>query len=140
MSYEIVLPIWNALRDRFQKSVSEIPEENLNMQLGETTVADLLYHTAEVEYMFTEWFFNKAKEKELVRPTTIEGFVELLEGSNNHFLRAMQELPEDTWNEVQKSAFGDSTPLEAVGRLMNHAGIHNGQISYIQKHGNLKSK
>jgi hypothetical protein len=32
-----------------------------------------------------------------------------------------------------ESSIGASTPLEAVGRLMYHTGIHSGQISLIQK-------
>lgn len=135
MSYEIVSPIWKALRDRFQKNVEAIPEENINLQLGETTVGDLLYHTAEVEYMFSEWFFGRPREKAQARPTDVHGYIQLLQDSNDHFSQAMKDLSDDAWNQIQTSSFGDSTPLEAVGRLMNHAGMHSGQISYIQKYG-----
>lgn len=136
MSYEIVLPIWRALRDRFQKSVESIPAENMNMKLGESTIGDLIYHTAEVEYMFSDWFFNKEKPSDIPRPTDFKGYVQLLRDSNEHFMQAMKSLPKSSWNKIIKSSFGQCTPLEAVGRLMNHAGIHAGQISYIQKFGN----
>lgn len=139
MSYETILPIWNALRERFQKTVEKIPEENITMQLGETTVGDLLYHTAEVEYMFSEWFLEKPMVNEITRPTDLTGYIELLQASNEHVIEAIKSLPEDAWHEAKKSQFGESTPLEAVGRLMNHAGIHSGQISYIQKYGKQPS-
>lgn len=135
MSYETVLPIWRALRDRFQKSVEAIPEENINVRLGKLTVGDLLYHTAEVEYMFTDWFFDKPLSDELIRPKDLQGYIQLLKNSNDHFTQAMKELPNSAWNQIVESSFGPSTPLEAVGRLMNHAGIHCGQILYIQKYG-----
>lgn len=140
MSYHVVLPIWNALRDRFQKMVEGIPQENLQMKLGETTVGDLLFHTAEVEYMFAAWFFAKPRENKIDKPTDIKGYIQLLEDSNAHFLQAMKELPDETWGQMQQSSFGSSTPLEAVGRLMNHAGMHGGQIAYIQKYGHDASK
>src|SRR5699024_5641797 len=105
------------------------------MKLGDTTVGDLLYHTAEVEYMFAEWFFNKAKDDKITRPAEMKGYIQLLNESNEHLIQAMEDLPEESWNQVIQSSLGASTPLEAVGRLMNHAGIHGGQISYIQKYG-----
>lgn len=135
MSYYTVLPIWNALRERFQKTVEKLPKENINMQLGETTVGDLLYHTAEVEYMFSEWFFDKPMTDKPDKPTELKGYIQLLKESNEHFLQAMKDLPESSWDQIKQSAFGNSSPLEAVGRLMNHAGIHAGQITYIQKYG-----
>lgn len=140
MSYEIVLPLWNALRDRFQKKVAGLSEKDVNLQLGETSIGDLLYHTAEVEYMFSEWFFDKPKEKAMLRPEKIEGYIRLLEDSNRHFLKAMNELPADAWSETKSSSFGESTPLEAVGRLMNHAGMHSGQMTFIQKYGQQETK
>ncbi len=140
MSYQTVLPIWNALRERFQKKVEGIPEEDIAMQLGETTIGDLLFHTAEVEYMFSDWFLDKPMAGEITRPTDLKGYIELLKASNEHVTQAMKDLPDESWDLVKKSAFGDSSPLEAVGRLMNHAGIHGGQISYIQKYGHYEAK
>ncbi|MGM0713914.1 hypothetical protein ACWKW1_20915 [Brevibacillus parabrevis] len=35
---------------------------------------------------------------------------------------------------------GTSTPLEALGRLMYHTGIHAGQISQIQRAFHAKEK
>lgn len=140
MTYEIVAPIWGALRDRFQAKVAKLSEADLDIKLGETKVADLLYHTAEVEYMFSGWFFDKPFEEELVRPTNLAGYVQLLQEANDYVVEAMQALPEDSWNDVRESRFGNATPLEAVGRLMNHAGIHSGQITYIQKYGAVEDE
>lgn len=135
MSYHTVLPIWNALRERFQKTVEGIPEENLTMRLGETSIGDLLYHTAEVEYMFSEWYFDKPMIAKPVKPTALKEYIQLLKDSNKHVLLAIKELPEDSWVEIRNASFGSSSPLEAVGRLMNHTGMHGGQISFIQKYG-----
>src|SRR5699024_1181829 len=140
MGYDVVLPIWKALRDRFQDKVKKVSEEQFQLQLDNTTVVDLLYHTAEVEYKFSEWFFASQNKKEIIKPTDKSGYIQLLQQSNEHFMLAMKELPEEKWNQIQQSAFGNSTPLEAVGRLMNHAGMHSGQITYIIKYGKQKEQ
>lgn len=137
MKAQTVLSIWNALRNRFQKTVEELPGEDIHKQLGETTVGDLLYHTAEVEYLFSEWFFDQPNEVELIRPTDHQGYTNLLAASHVHVIQAMENLPDDAWDQLKQSAFGESTPLEAVGRLMNHAGMHSGQISYIRTYGEM---
>lgn len=137
MSYDTVLPIWNALREQFQKKISELSEEDIHMKLGETTIGSLLTHTAEVEYMFSEWFFDHSKPGTVTSPKNKQDYLQLLQDSNAHFCKAMENLPIDSWKTVKRSSFGDSTPLEAVGRLMNHTGMHSGQITFIKKHGSL---
>src|SRR5699024_1557552 len=59
MTHETVTAMWNSVRSRFTRKVNTLTHEDLNRQLGETTVADLLYHTGEAEYIFMEWYFNK---------------------------------------------------------------------------------
>ena len=137
MTYSTVLPIWNAIRERFHKTAEALPEQDLRLQLGKSTIASLLHHTAEVEYMFAEWFFGRNMPGEIAKPsfTNIDELVELLRASNEHLIEAMKELPEEKWHTSMESPIGASTPLEAVGRLMYHTGIHAGQISLIQKNG-----
>lgn len=135
MYLQTIEPIWNALRNRFQKTVEGLTEEDIHMQLGKTTVGDLLYHTAEVEYLFSQWFFDKPLKRELIRPTELNAYVQLLADSNAHIKEAMEHFPKEDWDLLKQSAFGESTPLEAVGRLMNHTGMHAGQIAYLKKFG-----
>src|SRR5699024_1098572 len=109
--------------EHFMLAMKELPEEKWNqiqqsvfeeqfqLQLDNTTVGDLLYHTAEVEYMFSEWFFASPNKKEIIKPTDKSGYIQLLQQSNEHFMLAMKELPEEKWNQIQQSAFGNSTPL-----------------------------
>ncbi|MGX2961259.1 DinB family protein [Peribacillus sp. JNUCC 23] len=140
MTYTTVLPIWNATRGRFQETVEGLPEQDLKLQLGKSTIASLIHHTAEVEYMFAEWFFCKSKSEEIAKPcfTNLAELVDLLSASNEYLLEAMIELPDEDWHKSMESPIGASTPLEAVGRLMYHTGIHAGQISLIQKNGQAK--
>jgi len=137
MTYSTVLPIWNAIRERFLKTAEALPEQDLSLQLGKSTVASLLHHTAEVEFMFAEWFFGRSMPGEKEKPsfTNLEELVKFLRASNEHLIEAMKELPEGEWHKSMESPIGASTPLEAVGRLMYHTGIHAGQISFIQKNG-----
>ncbi|GAE08606.1 hypothetical protein JCM10914_4911 [Paenibacillus sp. JCM 10914] len=65
----------------------------------------------------------------------MDELIQLLEASNQHLLAGMSALPEEKWHEIRKCPIGPSTPLEAVGRLMYHTGIHSGQISFLRKYG-----
>ncbi|WP_339315968.1 DinB family protein [Paenibacillus sp. FSL R10-2734] len=134
MTITSVLPIWQAVQERFHKMVKALPEEDLNLKLGNSTIGGLISHSAEVEFMFAEWFFGRPKpEGEHAAYTTLNELVDLLAASNENLIAAMRELPEEAWHVNVESKFGTSTPLEAVGRLMYHTGIHAGQISLIQK-------
>lgn len=134
MTFTSVLPIWQAVQERFHKTVKALPEDDLNLKLGNSTIGGLILHNAEVEYMFAEWFFGRPKpEDNDAAYTTLSELVDLLASSNENLIAAMRELPEDAWHVSVESAFGTSTPLEAIGRLMYHTGIHAGQISLIQK-------
>lgn len=138
MTDSTVLPIWNAVRQRFLNTAKALPEQDLTLQLGTSTIGSLLHHTAEAEYMFAEWFFGKSMPEEgIEKPsfTNLAELVELLEASNNHLVEAMKALSEEQWHTSIDSRMGPSTPLEAIGRLMYHTGIHAGQISFIQKNG-----
>lgn len=134
MTITSVLPIWQAVQERFHKMVKALPEEDLNLKLGNSSIGGLISHNAEVEFMFAEWFFDRPKPlADDAAYTTLSELVDLLSASNENLIAAMQELPEDAWHVSVESSFGTSTPLEAVGRLMYHTGIHAGQISLIQK-------
>ncbi|MFX3636478.1 MAG: DinB family protein [Candidatus Pristimantibacillus sp.] len=145
MTFSTVLPIWNAIQDRFHKTVKALPEQDLTLQLGSASIGYMLRHNAEVEYMFAEWFFGRSMPPELEVVTSrgakgskasftkLQELVDILTASNTHLIEAMRDLPEEAWHLPVESPLGASTPLEAVGRLMYHTGIHSGQISLIQK-------
>lgn len=139
MTFDTVLPIWQAIQGRFHKTVKALPEQDLSLQLGSSSISALLHHNAEVEFMFAEWFFGKSipenRKSDADKPsfTNLQELVDLLTESNEHLIEAMRELPEEAWQKSVESRIGASTPLEAVGRLMYHTGIHSGQISLIQK-------
>ncbi|AXH98276.1 DinB family protein [Sporosarcina sp. PTS2304] len=133
MSVETVLPIWNALRERFTKMASGLTEEQLDMSIGESSVRSLLYHTAEVEYMFADWYLGKSMPAELPKATTLPELLHILNASDEQLKQALSELTEEQWHIPVESKMGASTPLEVVGRLMYHAGIHSGQIALIKK-------
>ncbi|MDF2671672.1 MAG: hypothetical protein K0R67_3978 [Paenibacillus sp.] len=145
MTFSTVLPIWQAIQGRFHKTVKALPEQDLSLHMGSSSIGSMLHHNAEVEYMFAEWFFGKSMPEEIKARreekgsqsqtsfTNLAELVELLTASNEHLIAAMRELPEEAWHKSVESSIGASTPLEAVGRLMYHTGIHSGQISLIQK-------
>src|SRR5699024_953068 len=141
MTSETVLSMWNAVRSRFLKKAKGLAQADLNCQLGETTVADLLYHTGEAEYMFIEWYLG-IKTPDFVKPskTDKETLIAFLEEANAHVTDAITSLPDEEWTKVKESQMGSSTPLEAIGRLMYHAGIHAGQITDMMKHGDIKGE
>lgn len=136
MTFETILPMWQAVRERFTKSAEALTVEELSLTLGDVSIGQLLYHTAEVEYIFAEWYFDK-KAQNLVNPslTDQEALIHFLNASNEFLVSAMKKLPEEEWHTVKETRMGKATPLEIVGRLLYHTGIHRGQISDIQKHG-----
>lgn len=146
MTLNTVLQIWNSVQERFHKTAKNLPEQELSLKMGNASIGYMLRHNAEVEFMFAEWFFNRPMPEGLIihtargaagaktEFTNLEELVAILEASNEHMIHAMNELPDEKWNEPVDSPMGPSTPLEAVGRLIYHTGIHAGQISLIQKH------
>ncbi|QJD84508.1 DinB family protein [Cohnella herbarum] len=147
MSFSTVLPIWQAVQQRFHKTAKALPEQDLDLQSGSSTIGSLLRHNAEVEFMFAEWYFGRSipeeakaalsrgKEGNDEPPLNKEELIALLEASNDNLIEAMRSLTDEAWQQRVESSFGASSPLEAVGRLMYHTGIHSGQISFIQKNG-----
>ncbi|WP_409340889.1 DinB family protein [Paenibacillus sp. MBLB4367] len=146
MSFEAVYPIWRTVRDRFQKSMQGLKEEELNLRLSDDTssIGHMLRHNAEVEYMFADWFFGSAVPEGVTFLTsgppkgdiTFSGLEEMLafsEASDRHLSEAMRALPEDAWDRPVSSPIGSSTPREAFGRTLYHTGLHAGQISLIRK-------
>lgn len=136
MTYETVLPMWNAVRDRFFEKANALTDEDLTLQLGDQSIGRLLFHTGEVEYIFADWYFDK-NIGEFKKPSLLskEELVAFLMESNAFLKDAMKDLPEEGWHEVKETRMGNSTPLEVMGRLMYHTGIHAGQITDIQKFG-----
>ncbi|WP_301107754.1 DinB family protein [Sporosarcina sp.] len=133
MSFETAVPVWNALRERFTKMAGGLTEQELKLSIGETSIESLLYHTAEVEYMFADWYLGKAMPAELPKAGSLEELLALLDASDANLKEALAELTEEQWHTPVESKMGASTPLEVVGRLMYHAGIHAGQIALIRK-------
>lgn len=146
MSFDAVNPIWRTVRDRFQKSMQSLKEEELLLKLSHDTssIGYTMRHGAEVEYMFADWFFKKSTP-EVVTFTTngpskddglyanLQELLTFLEASDKHLTDAMRELPEEAWDEVVTSPIGPSTPREALGRVIYHTGLHAGQIALIRK-------
>ncbi|GGH16231.1 DinB family protein [Paenibacillus segetis] len=145
MTYSTILPLWNSTQDRFHSMVKKLPEQDLTLQLGPSSIGNMLRHNAEVEYMVADWFFGRPIPGDIeiltsrgaannkVSQSNLQELIQFLEKSNTHLIQAMEALPEEEWNKQKECPIGASTPLEAVGRLMYHAGIHAGQISLIQK-------
>ncbi|MFC5471788.1 DinB family protein [Cohnella suwonensis] len=145
MTFTTVLPIWQAIQQRFHKTVRAMPESDLPLALGGASIGSMLRHNGEVEYMFAEWYFGRKIPEGIaihtgrgaagikVDMSSLAELIGFLEASNNHLIEAMKDLPEEKWTEPVESPMGVATPLEAAGRLMYHTGIHAGQISLIQK-------
>ncbi|WP_127586971.1 DinB family protein [Paenibacillus koleovorans] len=151
MSYATVQPIWNAVQSRFYKTAQNLAVSDLSLKQGTASIGYMLQHNAEVEYMFAEWFFGRKMPEGLEMQTNAgpigsdadytdhERLLKMLSDSNEHLQAAMRELPEEAWHVPVGSPMGaPSSPLEAVGRLLYHTGIHAGQISLILKSAKAK--
>ncbi|AZN39077.1 DinB family protein [Paenibacillus albus] len=151
MSYEAVLPIWRVVRDRFQKMVESLKEEELHMAMSpeSATIAHMIRHNAEVEYMFADWFFGRSAPEDITymasgktdsydpEAFTLGAVIAFSAAADTYFTEAMSVLPSDLWDVEITSKIGPSTPREALGRAIYHTGIHAGQIALIRKHAPL---
>ncbi|TVX91731.1 DinB family protein [Paenibacillus agilis] len=145
--FEAVQPIWSAVRDRFQTMIESLQEADMDLNISDSfpTIAYLIRHNAEVEYMFADWFFKRETPADVTfltagPPKTVSvelgKMAELISFSvsaNAHLIAGMKDLPQEDWDKPIKTPIGTSTPREALGRAMYHTGIHSGQISYIRK-------
>ncbi|HLR10611.1 MAG TPA: DinB family protein [Sporosarcina sp.] len=89
----------------------------------------------EYEYLFADWYLGQqVTEIPKVDHANKEALIAFLQQSDAFLQQAMEALSEEQWHEVVPSKMGDCTPIEVIGRLIYHAGMHAGQISDIQKH------
>ncbi|MGG4456331.1 DinB family protein [Brevibacillus porteri] len=152
MTYSTALTLWLTIQERFHKTAKSLPEQDLSLSMNAVSIGYMLRHSAEVEYMFAEWFFGRSipADVELLTKngpagtkaafTNVQELADYMTASNQHLIDAMRDLPEEAWHKPVETPLGSSTPLEALGRLMYHTGIHAGQISQIQKSFHTKEK
>ncbi|MED1821901.1 DinB family protein [Brevibacillus agri] len=150
-TYSTALTLWLTIQERFHKTAKIMPEQDLTLGLGPASIGYMLRHNAEVEYMFAEWFFGRSipADVELLTKngpvegrqfTNLQELADFMTASNEHLLEGMKSLSEEAWHTPVNTPLGSSTPLEALGRLMYHTGIHAGQISQIQKAFHTREK
>lgn len=141
-----MLALWNTVGTRFRSTVSKLAPEEMNLKIGSASIGYMARHNAEVEYMFADWYFGKGIPEEIEMLTSkgpaqddtdysdVGALVQFLEASNLHMIAAMEALSEEAWHQPVSSPMGPSTtPVESIGRLIYHTGLHAGQISLIQK-------
>lgn len=134
MALTEVLSMWEMTRGKFTEKVMKLEENELSHEIDGTTIGKLIYHTADVEFIFSDWFFDYQTSEPFPKDieTNKAALVQFLQDANAHFIQAMKQLDESKWNEKVASRMGDTTPAEAVARLIYHTGIHSGQITTIQ--------
>ncbi len=135
MTKDVVQAMWANVRKRFMDKVQGIEEAELPYKLEAMSIGQLLYHTGQVEYLFADWYLGQqVTEIPKVDHANKEALIAFLQQSDAFLQQAMEALSEEQWHEVVPSKMGDCTPIEVIGRLIYHAGMHAGQISDIQKH------
>ncbi|HLQ74313.1 MAG TPA: DinB family protein [Bacillota bacterium] len=135
MVNEQIISMWSFTRQRFLEKVEKIDEKDFSLSLNNVSIGDLIYHTADVEYIFMDWFFDKKIEHPFTKDdvTNKEKMIRFLNEANEAFIHVMQQTSENSWQEVISSRMGECTRAEAVARLIYHAGIHSGQMTDILK-------
>ena len=59
MTYDTVSVIWDTIQERFYQMVQELTDDELSYGVGSATIGYMIRHNAEVEYLFTEWYFGQ---------------------------------------------------------------------------------
>ena len=154
MSYKAIQPIWRVVRDRFQKTIQGLQEEELSLSMSpdSSSIGHMIRHNAEVEYMFAELFFGASKPEGINYIASgkggsqeeaafqLEELIAFSTASDAYLTTAMQQIAAEAWDAIIASPIGPSTPREALGRAIYHTGLHAGQIAIIRKHSPLLSK
>lgn len=130
-----VLSMWKMTRGKFTEKVEKLAESELSLKLDGMTIGELVYHTAEVEYIFASWFFDRETKTDMLENIKEDkaALLQFLQEANDHLIEAMTQLDAFKWNEKVASRMGETTPVESIARLIYHTGIHAGQITMIQK-------
>src|SRR5699024_4046679 len=135
MYYNNIIEMWKITRAKFTEKIEKFDEADLTLKLDKASIGEIIYHTAEAEYIFADWFFVRKLNQAL--PINItknkSELLKLLQEANEDLIKTMENLPKEKLAEKIQSKMGESTPAEAIGRLIYHAGIHSGQITIIQQ-------
>lgn len=143
-----MITIWEGVSSRFRHTASKLSDEQLTLKIGSVSIGYMVRHIAEVEYMFANWYFGVSIPSGVTMLTSrgpnkgtndkndygdVKSLLSMLEASNEHIKSAISSLSEQAWHTPVDAPMGSSTPVEAIGRLIYHTGIHAGQISLIEK-------
>lgn len=130
-----VLSMWKMTRGKFTEKVEKLTESELSLKLDGMTIGELVYHTAEVEYIFASWFFGCETKTDMPKNIKEEkaALLQFLQEANDDLIEAMTQLDVSKWSERVATRMGETTPVESIARLIYHTGIHAGQITMIQK-------
>jgi len=135
MDYNNIIEMWKFTRAKFTEKIEKIDEADLTLKLDKASIGEIIYHTAEAEYIFADWFLGRKLNQPFPINITKDksALLKFLQEANEDLITTMEILPKEKWTEKIPSKMGESTPAEAIGRLIYHAGIHAGQITIIQQ-------
>lgn len=147
MFEQTLLPGFQTARSRYMDTMNGLEATQLTWKLapGSNSIGFLIRHLAEVEYRFSQMFFQTPLPEDVtlatIGPVKDEGIYTELEPllrfrdqAYQHLLHALQSLPEKDWDIPCEAPIGKLTPREALGRLTYHMGYHTGQIGLIRKY------
>ncbi|QOS97663.1 DinB family protein [Brevibacterium sp. JNUCC-42] len=145
---ELLPQYHSAHQKRYLALLQGISEEQLSWKIPPATnsIGFLIRHIAEVEYAFSQMFFNQTPTKEegiytlgkVIDTgvwTNLNDLMDYTERASQFVLKSMELLPEESWDQPVESRIGVITPRDAFGMLIYHKGYHAGQIGWIKKYG-----
>lgn len=147
---QLFLELWIEARTRFTNQLSNLSEEDLTKKLlpSPNSIGFLIRHIGDVELLFAKNVFG-ANETKVIAKTVITqkdtrewtNLNELL-GYVNHSFNALQSIvikqEETDWETIIKTKeFGAKTKSEAFGHIISHTTYHAGQLTIINKHGEI---
>lgn len=133
MTSETLIQLWTYTRETFYNKVEKLDEDQLSLSIGKANIGELIYHTADVEYIFLDWYFNKKIKhpwsKDII--TDKKELLRFLDAAHSDLTETMKEISDEEWQVAAKTKMGECSKAEAIGRLIYHAGIHSGQMTDI---------
>lgn len=145
MKTELILQMWNYHLNAIRPSFERLSDENRKNRLiaATTSYGFNALHTAESLFMFGRFVlgvettvpyttFKATDEGQEVDPEQVRA---LFDQAVNVVTDAIRQIPDNDWDTIIKTPFGEITRLQGLMYLLHHDSYHVGQMVLAYKKG-----
>ena len=144
------LELYFEARTRFSNQLENLRTEDLKKKLGDSpnSIGFLIRHIWDVELLFAKNVFGDSTVKVSARTvitqhdtnewTDLEALKNYVSESFEKLTAIIEMQTDSDWEvSISTKEFGTKTKAEDFGRIISHTAYHAGQMTIINKYGNL---